>query len=139
VTRDLALSVRPTPNRLRAIPNVARCACGEIVIASELRPHELRWCGECRGFVDEVLRASQAGATMPALPQGGMDLAAHLIEIEVSLIRRALDETGSIYAASKLLGLKRTTLSEKVRKYAPGDPELASYRGERFGRRKGKP
>lgn len=130
---EIRLGTRPNPNRLRPIPNIARCACGEIVIASEARPHELRWCRECRGFVDDVLNASKAGVTMAALPTGGIDLVAHLDEIESGLIRRALDYAGSINGAAKLLGLKRTTLSEKVRKYAAADQEFVSYRGESFG------
>lgn len=113
-----ALDLRPTPNRLRAIPNIARCACGHVVIASELRPAELRWCAECRAFVDEVLRAPRAPArAVPLLPAEGMNLVAYLEMVERSLIQQALDRTGGTVArAARLLGLNRTTLVEKLRR-----------------------
>lgn len=123
------LTCRATPNRLRAIPPVARCACGEIVIASELRPGELRWCWECREFVDHVVRACGGVPSVPALPNEGLDLFAHLENTELRLIEQALDQGGSIHAAAKLLRLNRTTLSEKIRKYAPVSERLAAARG----------
>lgn len=112
------LCLRPTPNRLRPIPNVARCACGAIVIASELRPDELRWCLECRAFVDEVLRAPRAPAlTGPLLPAEGMALVAYLDMVERSLIQQALDRTdGTVARAARLLGINRTTLVEKLKR-----------------------
>lgn len=121
---------RPTPNRLRAIPRVARCACGEVVIASELHPGELTWCRECRSFVDEVVRASNSRLTVVALPPQGLDLAAHIETVEMCLIEQALARAGSIHAAAPLLGLKRTTLSEKIRRYSSSDPRFAAFRGK---------
>jgi sigma-54 specific flagellar transcriptional regulator A len=113
----IALCLRPTPNRLRPIPNVSRCACGEIVIASELRPNELRWCRECRAFVDEVLRAPRAPALAgPLLPPEGMALVAYLDMVERSLIQQALDRSGGVVArAARLLGINRTTLVMKLK------------------------
>lgn len=122
------LGIRPTPNRLRPIPNIARCACGEIVVASELRPGELRWCTECRAFVDAVLRAPRAPATAtvpplppgfarPTLPTAGMSLAAYLDTVERSLLQQALDCTGgNVARAARLLGMNRTTLVEKLKR-----------------------
>jgi len=58
-----------------------------------------------------------------SLPQvdwqgGGIDLKEFLAELEVGLIRQALEESGGVVAqAAKLLGLRRTTLVEKLRKY----------------------
>lgn len=110
------LGIRPTPNRLRPIPNVARCACGEIVIISELRPGELRWCGECRAFVDAVLASPRAPAVSAFLPAEGMSLAGYLDMIERSLIQQALDRTGGTVArAARLLGMNRTTLVMKLK------------------------
>jgi sigma-54 dependent transcriptional regulator, flagellar regulatory protein len=52
------------------------------------------------------------------LPEGGIDLKDHLADIEVGLIRQALDVTGGVVAhAAKLLRMQRTTLVEKLRKY----------------------
>jgi sigma-54 specific flagellar transcriptional regulator A len=54
----------------------------------------------------------------PRLPQDGIDLKHHLNHLEVSFIRQALDDTGGIVAhAAKRLGMRRTTLVEKLRKY----------------------
>jgi sigma-54 specific flagellar transcriptional regulator A len=52
------------------------------------------------------------------LPNDGLDLRAHLGNIEKQLIRAALDQTGGTVArAARLLKLRRTTLVEKLRKY----------------------
>ena len=54
-----------------------------------------------------------------ALPPGGIDLKDYLSNIELSLIRQALDESNGVVArAARLLKLRRTTLVEKMRKYA---------------------
>lgn len=54
----------------------------------------------------------------PRLPRGGLDLKAHLTNIEVSLIRQALEEAEGVVAqAAKRLSMRRTTLVEKMRKY----------------------
>jgi sigma-54 specific flagellar transcriptional regulator A len=52
------------------------------------------------------------------LPPEGIDLRAHVAAIEESLIRQALDRSSGIVAqAARLLGLRRTTLVEKLRKF----------------------
>ena len=52
------------------------------------------------------------------LPRGGMDLKDHLSAIEIGLIRKALAEAdGTVAEAARLLGMRRTTLVEKLRKY----------------------
>ena len=52
------------------------------------------------------------------LPEQGLDLKDHLADIEVGLIRQALDATGGVVAhAARLLRMQRTTLVEKLRKY----------------------
>ena len=60
------------------------------------------------------------------LPPQGLDLRSHIAEIELELIRAALAQSGGVVAhAAPLLGLRRTTLVEKLRKYGidrePGD------------------
>ena len=48
----------------------------------------------------------------------GIDLKSYISDIEVSLIQDALDKSGGVIAhAAQLLGLRRTTLAEKMRKY----------------------
>ena len=55
------------------------------------------------------------------LPPEGLDLRAHVAAIEESLIRQALERSGGIVAqAARLLGLRRTTLVEKLRKFDIG-------------------
>ncbi len=52
------------------------------------------------------------------LPEQGLDLKDHLADIEVGLIRQALDATDGVVAhAARLLHMQRTTLVEKLRKY----------------------
>ena len=55
------------------------------------------------------------------LPLQGLDLRAHVAAIEESLIRQALERSDGIVAqAARLLGLRRTTLVEKLRKFEIG-------------------
>ena len=57
-------------------------------------------------------------ASMPRLPPEGIDLKAHLANMEQSLIRQALEESDGVVAhAAKKLKMRRTTLVEKLRKY----------------------
>ena len=57
----------------------------------------------------------------------GLDLRQHLDTIERSLVQQALERSGGTVAhAARLLGLRRTTLVEKLRKF--GEPA-----GERGG------
>ena len=73
-------------------------------------------------------------AASPAIPEEGFDLAAHLATVERQLIQRALDDTGgNRQQAARRLGLKRTTLVEKLRRLGnravvqpPGGGETAA-------------
>jgi sigma-54 specific flagellar transcriptional regulator A len=72
-----------------------------------------------------VTEAAHADAML--LPEGGLDLRDHLADIEVGLIRQALDVTGGVVAhAAKLLRMQRTTLVEKLRKYGLQGSSLAA-------------
>ncbi len=52
------------------------------------------------------------------LPRDGINLKEHLSNLEVSLIKQALQEADGVVAhAAKLLAMRRTTLVEKLRKY----------------------
>ena len=69
-----------------------------------------------------------AAAVSPAdrLPESGIDLREHIAQIELNLIRDALDRAGGVVAhAAQLLGLRRTTLVEKLRKYGIEREEVA--------------
>ncbi len=52
------------------------------------------------------------------LPVEGIDLKAHLLELESNLIKQALDDSNGVVAhAAQRLNMRRTTLVEKMRKY----------------------
>ena len=68
-------------------------------------------------------------AASPAIPEEGFDLAAHLAAVERQLIRRALDDTGgNRQQAARRLGLKRTTLVEKLKRLGGDDQGRAASR-----------
>jgi sigma-54 dependent transcriptional regulator, flagellar regulatory protein len=63
------------------------------------------------------------------LPQDGLDLRAHLLSIERRLVEQALERAnGTVAQAARLLGLRRTTLVEKLRKLdiATSEAEVAT-------------
>lgn len=66
----------------------------------------------------EQIAELQEAASIAQLPSEGMDLKAHLVELEKNLIQQALDEADGVVAqAAKKLKMRRTTLVEKLRKY----------------------
>lgn len=70
---------------------------------------------------------TDAQLRMPRLPKSGVDLKDHIISIEASLIKQALDESNGIVAhAAKRLNMGRTTLVEKMRKLGMQRKEAAS-------------
>jgi sigma-54 specific flagellar transcriptional regulator A len=82
-----------TPQAVRAL-----ASCGTPATPSQLDPAQL-----------------SANTTLP--PQG-IDLRGHMAGIELELLRAALNQSGGVVAhAAPLLGLRRTTLVEKLRKY----------------------
>jgi sigma-54 specific flagellar transcriptional regulator A len=53
-----------------------------------------------------------------SLPDAGLDLKAYLYSIEQKLIQEALARSGgTVSQAARLLGLRRTTLVEKLRRF----------------------
>jgi sigma-54 specific flagellar transcriptional regulator A len=67
------------------------------------------------------------GSELTELPEEGIDLRAHLLEIERKLVTQALERTGGVVAhAARLLNLRRTTLVEKLRKLGLESGELAT-------------
>lgn len=66
-----------------------------------------------------IARVAAGGseANLVSLPRVGLDLKEHLTQIEVNLIRQALDDSNWVVAhAAKRLQMGRTTLVEKMRK-----------------------
>ncbi len=54
----------------------------------------------------------------PRLPRDGLNLKEHLGYLEISYIKQALTDSGGVVAhAARRLGMRRTTLVEKLRKY----------------------
>jgi len=82
----------------------------------------------------EVQTASAAPAAPSVVfPEDGMQLVEYLAALERSLIQQSLDRTGgNRHKAAALLGLKRTTLVEKLRRFdkAPGPTEAVDPGGE---------
>jgi sigma-54 specific flagellar transcriptional regulator A len=62
--------------------------------------------------------APEPAPPVSELPDDGLDLREHIARIETDLIRAALERSNGVVArAAELLGLRRTTLVEKLRKY----------------------
>jgi sigma-54 specific flagellar transcriptional regulator A len=62
--------------------------------------------------------ASQVGMLSTALPSDGVNLKEYLSELEINLISQALEQQDWVVArAADQLGMRRTTLVEKMRKY----------------------
>ncbi|WP_313492821.1 sigma-54 dependent transcriptional regulator [Stenotrophomonas sp.] len=66
------------------------------------------------GLINKIAAADNGNQ----LPSEGLDLRDHMASIELTLINEALERTQGVVAhAAQLLGLRRTTLVEKLRKY----------------------
>jgi len=64
------------------------------------------------------MEVPEPGSGGSLLPEDGLDLKAYLEGLEAGLINQALDRTGGVVArAARLLGVRRTTLVEKMRKH----------------------
>jgi sigma-54 specific flagellar transcriptional regulator A len=73
------------------------------------------------------IRADDGETELSTLPDGGIDLRAHLMDIERKLVTQALDRSSGVVAhAARLLNLRRTTLVEKLRKLGLESGELAT-------------
>jgi sigma-54 specific flagellar transcriptional regulator A len=132
-----ALRLYPWPGNVRELTNlVERMAVlhpGGLVRVSDLpkryQPENYQADVPAVVFDEPAAVASAqaaASAAAPAvdaaqidrLPEDGLDLREHIARIELNLIRDALDRAGGVVAhAAQLLGLRRTTLVEKLRKY----------------------
>lgn len=117
----------PWPGNVRELANlVERLAIlypGEVVAARQLPRKFLpeEWCDvDPEGMTGEPFSSAvpSASGDAPRLPPGGLNLRDYLNSQEVTLIERALERAGGVVAqAAGLLGTRRTTLVEKIRKY----------------------
>lgn len=78
--------------------------------------------GSCDGFsgaAPMLENQESKGDGDPLLPLNGLDLKEYLANLEKDLIEQALDDSGGVVArAADRLNIRRTTLVEKMRKYA---------------------
>ena len=73
-----------------------------------IRPSKLKIVGAFEGTLNSLAQ----------LPEQGLDLKEYLNDLEIDLIRQALNECSGVVAhAAKRLNMRRTTLVEKLRKY----------------------
>lgn len=110
--------VQDLPARYRGDFNAVSPAATAVAAASsderpDLRSFSFHTPGSGTPGVQEA-----TAARAPALPNDGLDLRNHMANIELTLINEALERTQGVVAhAAQLLGLRRTTLVEKLRKY----------------------
>lgn len=120
---------------------LADLAVAEPLVADEI-PDDMTE-GVAEEFVDEISaplevveetpaaaasapRSATAEELVASLPEDGLDLKAHLYAIEQKLILEALARSsGTVSQAARLLGLRRTTLVEKMRRFGMSVSEAA--------------
>jgi sigma-54 specific flagellar transcriptional regulator A len=108
-----ALAAYPWPGNVRELANLLE----RLVILQGGRRVDVADLPErYRPKADNVARLPPPAAG--ALPDEGFDLKDHLSQVEQRYIREALARAdGTIAGAARLLGMQRTTLVEKLRKY----------------------
>jgi sigma-54 specific flagellar transcriptional regulator A len=135
-----ALGRHGWPGNVRELANLVELLAvlhqNGTVRANDL-PGRYRNDGECATASPMPIVEALIASAIPALPivaacefvdtsailaEDGVDLREHLANIEISLIRQAMELSGGVVAqAAKLLRLQRTTLVEKLRKYDLAD------------------
>jgi DNA-binding NtrC family response regulator len=103
------LMAYPWPGNVRQLEN-------EIERALALTPGRAQI--DVADLAPDIQRASETVSQVgPAMPEDGLDLEVYLSGIERELIRQSLAKTrGNKRQAARLLGLKRTTLIEKLKR-----------------------
>ena len=124
-----ALQAYPWPGNVRELTNlVERLAVlhpGSVVHLRDL-PERYRAHVPAEALAAPVAAPAAAPGDPAHLPEGGLDLREHIARIELGLIRAALERSHGVVAhAAQLLGLRRTTLVEKLRKYGIERDETA--------------
>jgi sigma-54 specific flagellar transcriptional regulator A len=111
--------VAVTPAVTVLAPALAALNVGETVEADADAAAEADADGEAQGAIDPEF----ADALLENIP-AGFDLRQYLETLEQRLIVRAMESAGGTVAqAARVLGLRRTTLVEKLRKYSMGGSE----------------
>ncbi|MBS0374765.1 MAG: sigma 54-interacting transcriptional regulator [Proteobacteria bacterium] len=122
------------PGNVRELENLLErlsvSAGGELVDAADLPfalPRAEAALGAPAQETDAVVATSAdegpAAAARFSLPAAGLDLKVTLAAVESDLIAQALERSGGVVAhAARLLGVGRTTLLEKLRKYPARAP-----------------
>ncbi len=120
------------PGNVRELANLIE-RMGIMYPDEEVTPDMLppRFLGEAGEMppdrIQESLLASPAPAAPAALPEEGIDLREFMAQMEMDLIRQALEASDGVVAqAARRLGMRRTTLVEKMRKYGINREEEAS-------------
>ncbi|MEM9385961.1 MAG: sigma-54 dependent transcriptional regulator [Pseudomonadota bacterium] len=114
------LSDYPWPGNIRELANLTE-RLAIVHPSSIIEPHHLpaRYLNATASHpsLDGALDDGNQGDVR--LPPGGLDLKHYLTNIELDLIRQALDESDGVVArAARLLKMRRTTLVEKMRKHS---------------------
>ncbi|GAB6040636.1 sigma-54 dependent transcriptional regulator [Endothiovibrio diazotrophicus] len=111
-----ALFGTPIPDAYRASPAEEAMDDEPQEEAFSDEPEEAMGAEAAAGSQTAVAEAIPAVPSQ--LPSDGLDLKEHLAQLEIQLIKQALDESNGVVAhAAKLLKMRRTTLVEKLRKY----------------------
>ena len=117
---DRAVEVDDLPLRYRCVTANSQVADSLLQTATESSPDD----------PTEALAVARSGPcestdSLDELPHDGIDLRAHLDAIESRLINEALQRSGGTVAhAARLLGLRRTTLVEKLRRNGVSEASL---------------
>jgi len=104
---------------------LGKAGAGKEALTHTLRQGSVGDVRELATLLEQLADPEPAVASGPRagaeLPSEGLDLKAHMERIEVDLIRQALQRADGVVAhAANTLGLRRTTLVEKLRKYGLG-------------------
>jgi len=83
-----------------------------------MNPEELNRLSDTDDDKLALLTAAQEDLSPFRLPEDGIDLREHLNQLECDLIRQALEDSNGVVAhAANKLKMRRTTLTERLRKY----------------------
>ncbi len=132
VRKKHAITIRLTHDALKRLqdyewPGNVRELSNLIERLVVIRPHgeidavDLPWPLREKSVPPEILSAHLSEGLQEAslkFPAGGLDLKKHLSDIERGVIESALRDSGGVVKkAAELVGMRRTTLVEKIRRY----------------------
>lgn len=101
----------------KAAANAAAAASSSVVVPSP-EPNGAKGKGDLPDLPVIRDEDDMAEAFVPRLSPDGVNLKDMITDIEISMIKQALEQTNGVVAkAAETLGLRRTTLIEKMKKY----------------------